>query len=101
MTSEVILRVVEKMTSEVFCPVCFRMDQGPVTDGVIAAVLVLLGVTTSVLAGFGVFIRGFVRRLRADGVSASHGRAAKTEGGPPSHGFGGPRRSPTSGGGNL
>lgn len=47
------------------CPVCFRMDEGPVTDGVRAAVMVLIGVTTVVLAGFGVFIRGFVRRARA------------------------------------
>ena len=44
------------------CPVCFRMEQGPVTDGVFAAVLVLMGVTSSVLVGFAVFIHGFVRR---------------------------------------
>ena len=47
------------------CPVCFRMDEGPVTDGVRAAVVVLMGVTTTVLAGFAVFIRGFIRRARA------------------------------------
>ena len=47
------------------CPVCFRMEEGPVTDGVRVAVLVLMGVTTAVLTGFGVFIRGFVRRTRA------------------------------------
>jgi hypothetical protein len=46
------------------CPVCFRMEEGPVTDGVRAAIVVLIGVTTSVLAGFAVFIRGFVRRER-------------------------------------
>jgi hypothetical protein len=47
------------------CPVCFRMEEGPVTDGVRAAVIVLMGVTTAVLGGFGVFIRGFVRRARS------------------------------------
>jgi hypothetical protein len=47
------------------CPVCFRMEEGPVTDGVRAAIVVLLGVTTGVLGGFAVFIRGFVRRERA------------------------------------
>jgi len=47
------------------CPVCFRMEEGPITDGVRAAVVVLMGVTTAVLAGFAVFIRGFVRRARA------------------------------------
>ena len=47
------------------CPVCFRMEEGPVTDGVRLAVVVLMGVTTAVLTGFGVFIRGFIRRARA------------------------------------
>jgi hypothetical protein len=51
--------------SALACPVCFRMDDGPVSDGVRAAIVVLLGVTTAVLAGFAVFIRGFVRRERA------------------------------------
>jgi len=46
------------------CPVCFGVEAGPVTDGVRAAVLVLIGVTTGVLAGFGVFIARFVRRSR-------------------------------------
>lgn len=44
------------------CPICFQVDPNPTTDGVQAAVLVLLGVTTVVLAGFGVFIVKFVRR---------------------------------------
>jgi hypothetical protein len=83
MTSEVILLMLVKMTSEVFsawaCPVCFRMEEGPVTDGVFAAVLVLLGVTISVLLGFAVFIHGFVRRLRAVGASAGQGRVSLTE----------------------
>ena len=46
------------------CPVCFRMEEGPVSDGVRAAVVVLMGVTVTVLAGFAFFIRGFVRRTR-------------------------------------
>jgi hypothetical protein len=47
------------------CPVCFGVDEGPVADGVRTAVLVLVGVTFAVLAGFGVFITRFVRRSRA------------------------------------
>jgi hypothetical protein len=47
------------------CPVCFRIEDGPVTSGVRAAVLVLIGVTTGVLTGFGVFITRFVRRAAA------------------------------------
>jgi hypothetical protein len=53
--------------SALACPVCFRMDDGPVSDGVRAAIVVLMGVTTAVLSGFAVFIRGFVRRERAAG----------------------------------
>ncbi|MFI5177571.1 MAG: hypothetical protein ACHQO8_03355 [Vicinamibacterales bacterium] len=44
------------------CPVCFRVEDGPVAEGLRAAVLVLVGVTTGVLAGFAVFIARFVRR---------------------------------------
>jgi hypothetical protein len=46
------------------CPVCFQMEDGPVTEGVRAAVLVLLAITTAVLSGFAFFIVGFVRRSR-------------------------------------
>ena len=46
------------------CPICFQVQDGPVVDGVRAAVLVLVGVTTTVLCGFGVFIVRFVRRTR-------------------------------------
>ena len=46
------------------CPVCFQMEDGPASDGVRAAVLVLVGVTTTVLAGFASFIVRFVRRTR-------------------------------------
>ena len=48
------------------CPVCFRIEEGPVTDGVRAAVFVLIGVTVGVLAGFAVFIARFVRRAAAE-----------------------------------
>jgi len=70
------------------CPVCFRMEEGPVTAGVRAAIVVLMTVTVSVLAGFAVFIRGFVRRSQP------------LEPRPPSQCFGEPRRSSKSGGGN-
>jgi hypothetical protein len=40
------------------------MDDGPVSDGVRAAIVVLMGVTMTVLAGFALFIRGFVQRER-------------------------------------
>ena len=46
----------------VACPICFQVEQGPVTDGLRVAVLVLMGVTVAVLAGFGVFIARFVAR---------------------------------------
>ena len=43
------------------CPVCFQVEQSATTDGLRAAVLVLVAVTCCVLAGFGVFIARFVR----------------------------------------
>ncbi len=46
------------------CPICFQVEEGPVTDGVRAAVVVLLGVTATVLSGVGLFIVRFVRRAR-------------------------------------
>jgi hypothetical protein len=52
--------------SALACPVCFRVEEGPVTDGVRAAVLVLVGVTVGVLSGFGVFIVRFVRRAAVE-----------------------------------
>jgi hypothetical protein len=48
------------------CPVCFQVEPGPVTNGVRAAVVVLMAVTTSVLGGFAMFIVGFVRRAKTD-----------------------------------
>jgi hypothetical protein len=53
------------MTTRLFaCPICFQVEEGPVTAGVRAAVVVLIGVTVAVLAGFGVFIARFVARER-------------------------------------
>ena len=34
------------------CPICFQLEQGPITDGMRAAVFVLIGVTLVVLAAF-------------------------------------------------
>jgi len=51
------------------CPVCFRIEEGPVADGVRTAVLVLIGVTVGVLTGFAVFIARFVRRAAAEAES--------------------------------
>jgi hypothetical protein len=47
------------------CPVCFQVEAGPVTAGVRAAVVVLIGVTVGVLSGFGVFVARFVARSNA------------------------------------
>ena len=44
------------------CPVCFQFERSATTDGLWAAVLVLVGVTTAVLAGFGVFLVKWARR---------------------------------------
>jgi hypothetical protein len=44
------------------CPVCFRIEEGPVADGVRAAVFVLIGVTTTVLSGVAMFLVRFIRR---------------------------------------
>jgi hypothetical protein len=46
------------------CPICFQVEDGPVSAGVRAAVLVLIGVTGTVLSGFAMFIVRFVRRTR-------------------------------------
>ena len=44
------------------CPICFQVEQSPTTDGLQAAVLVLIGVTTCVLAGCATFVVRMVRR---------------------------------------
>jgi hypothetical protein len=44
------------------CPICFQIDDGNTASGVRAAVGVLMGVTTVVLAGFAIFAARFIRR---------------------------------------
>lgn len=44
------------------CPVCFQVEAGPVTEGVQAAVWVLVAVTSAVLTGFAVFAGRIARR---------------------------------------
>jgi hypothetical protein len=44
------------------CPVCFQVEQSATTDGLRAAVLVLVAVTSGVLTGFGLFVFRFIRR---------------------------------------
>jgi hypothetical protein len=46
------------------CPVCYRIDDGPTTAGIRAAVVVLVGVTGAVLCGFGAFVARYLRRTR-------------------------------------
>jgi membrane protein YqaA with SNARE-associated domain len=60
------------------CPVCFQVEPGPVTNGVRAAVVVLMAVTTSVLGGFAMFIVGFVRRAQIDSGSRFRHEPAKS-----------------------
>jgi len=50
------------------CPICFRIEEGPVATGVRVAVVVLVGVTIGVLAGFGRFA---CRLARADRAAAN------------------------------
>ena len=47
------------------CPVCFTASDTPIVNGVSMAILALLGVTGVVLACFGAFFIGLVRRSRA------------------------------------
>ena len=41
----------------VACPVCFQVEQNSTTDGLLAAVTVLVAVTSGVLIGFGLLDR--------------------------------------------
>ena len=49
------------------CPVCFRFEESRTTDGMQAAIGVLMAVTVVVVAAFGRFVVGFVRRSREAG----------------------------------
>jgi hypothetical protein len=44
------------------CPICFQVEDGPVVDGVRAAVGVLMGVTGVVLVGCAAFFTRLARR---------------------------------------
>jgi len=57
-----ILLVFMARSSLFACPVCFQVEQSPATDGLQAAVLVLMGVTAMVLSGLATFIFKFARR---------------------------------------
>jgi len=46
------------------CPVCFQMEEGPVSQGVRAAVFVLMGITVCVLGVFGRFVIRLARASR-------------------------------------
>ena len=45
------------------CPICFQMEEGPMTKGVLAALFVLLTITVGVLGAFARFV---VRMARAE-----------------------------------
>lgn len=62
--TQVIVFAIALAASEVAfaCPICFRVEENATTDGVQAAVLVLVGVTTVVLGAFARFVAGFVKR---------------------------------------
>ena len=65
------------------CPVCFGVEEGPVTDGLRTAVVVLVGVTLMVLTGFGVFVTRFVRRSgMTSEARPGSGRLETVENGP-------------------
>ena len=54
------------------CPICFRVEENATTDGVQAAVVVLVGVTTCVLGAFAAFVVRFARReMRASEIPDS------------------------------
>jgi hypothetical protein len=55
--------------SALACPICFQIEQGPVTDGIRAAVIVLMSVTVVVLTSFGVFVRRLVRASNSSNLT--------------------------------
>jgi hypothetical protein len=64
------------------CPICFQVEDGPVSTGVHLAVVVLIGVTGAVLAGFGAFIARFVSRASALEAVAARAKAGMPAEGP-------------------
>ena len=63
-----ILGLIFREATLLACPVCFRIDDGPTSAGIRAAVVVLVAVTAAVLGGFGLFVLRFLRRSRAHGL---------------------------------
>jgi hypothetical protein len=55
------------------CPICFQVEQNATTDGLLAAVTVLVVVTSGVLIGFGLFVRRLARSEAASPEPASRG----------------------------
>ena len=55
------------ITALAACPICFQIDQGPVSAGMRAAVVVLIAVTAAVI---GAFVRFAVRLARRDAAIA-------------------------------
>ncbi len=58
----VVAGVLGATTTALACPVCFQVKENATTDGVRAAVLVLVGVTTVVLGAFARFVVLFAKR---------------------------------------
>lgn len=61
------------------CPICFRVEESATTDGLRAAVLVLVGATVVVLGGFARFMVGFVRRERREPTASLRDTAGTPE----------------------
>jgi len=62
----IVVLVVAATEAALACPVCFQVEENATTDGIQAAVLVLMGVTTVVLGAFAKFIAGFVAREKRE-----------------------------------
>lgn len=75
----IVVLVVAASEAALACPICFQVEENATTDGIQAAVLVLMGVTTVVLGGFAKFIAGFVVRQGRE-AAASEGHEATTRG---------------------
>jgi hypothetical protein len=58
------------------CPVCFGAADSALFDGARLGVVVLLGITTVVLAGFAAFMVYLVRQARRHAAAAIEGAAA-------------------------
>ena len=59
------------------CPICFQSEPNSATDGVRAAVLVLIGVTVVVLGGFARFAVRFTGRAMGSRLELTGGRGER------------------------